>query len=156
VPDPTPADERFELKPAPPVRAMAISAIGAVVGAGLIVLAAAQDWSLVIVIIGIAVLIFAVSLAVTAALLVRRLRTVIVAGSDELTVLRGRQSRSVAWSVIDKVNLRGPRLTVITRNGGGANVVVTNPRTPDDPTFLALIAAVRRRLDVDRGYQPLE
>ena len=134
---------------------MAISAIGAVVGAGLIVLAAAQDWSLVIMILGIAVLIFAVSLAVTAALLVRRLRTVVVAGSDQLAVLRGRQSRSVAWSVIDKVSLRGPRLTVITKTGGGANLMVINPRTPEDPTFLALIAAVQRRLDDDRGYQPL-
>ena len=84
------------------------------------------------------------------------MRTVVVAGSDDLAVLRGRQSRSVAWSEIDKVSLRGPRLTVITKTGGGANLVVINPRTPADPTFAALIAAVRRRLDVDRGYQPPE
>ena len=46
MPGPTPSEERFELKPAPPVRAMAISAVAAIVGAGLIVLAAANAWSL--------------------------------------------------------------------------------------------------------------
>ena len=151
---PTPSEERFELKPAPPVRAMAISAVTAIVGAGLIVLATANAWSLAVVIVGIALLIFGVSLAVTALLLVQRMRTVVVVGSDDLAVLRGRQSGSVSWSKIDKVSLRGPRLTVITKTGGGANLAVVNPRTPADPTFAALIAAVRRRLDVDRGYPP--
>ena len=49
-------------------------------------------------ILGIALLIFGVSLAVTALLLALRMRTVVVAGSDDLAVLRGRQSRSVPWS----------------------------------------------------------
>jgi hypothetical protein len=60
----------------------------------------------------------------------------------------------VSWSKIDKVSLRGPRLTVITKTGGGANLVVVNPRSPANPTFVALIAVVRRRLDVDRGFPP--
>ena len=154
MPAPTPSDERFELKPAPPVRAMAISAGAAVVGAGLIVLAAANDWSVAVVIVGIALLIFGVSLAVTALLLVMRMRTVVTVGSDELAAIRGRESRSVPWPMIDKVSLRGPRLSVITKPGAGANLVVVNPRTPADPTFAALIAAVRRRLDIDRGFRP--
>ena len=148
---PTPSEERFELKPAPPVRAMAISAVTAIVGAGLIGLATANAWSLAVVLVGIALLIFGVSLAVTALLLVMRMRTVVTVGSDELAAIRGRESRSVPWPMIDKVSLRGPRLTVITKTGGCANLVVVNQRTPADPTFASLIAAVRRRLDVDRG-----
>ena len=35
----------------------------------------------------------------------------------------------------------------------GAEVAVLNPRTPSDPTFLALLAAISRRLDADRGYR---
>ena len=35
----------------------------------------------------------------------------------------------------------------------GADVVVINPRTPTDPTFIALLAAISRRLDADRGYR---
>ena len=156
MPDPTSIGERFELKPAPPVRAMAISSVGAVVGAGLIVLAASQKWPLATVVLGIVLLTLAVSLALTALLLVSRMRMVVVARADALAVLRGRQSRSVPWSMIDNVSLQGPRLTVVTKSGGGADLVVINPRTQPNPTFLALIAAVRRRLDVDRGYRPAD
>jgi hypothetical protein len=58
----------------------------------------------------------------------------------------------VAWADIDNVTLTGPRLTLVRKTGDP--VVVVNPRTPADPTFTALLAALSRRLDADRGYHP--
>ncbi len=125
------------------------------IGAGLIVAAAAAGWPLAIKIIGVALLIFAVSLAILALLFVLRLRMVVVTGPEELTVLRGRQTRAVAWSMIDTVKLNGQRLTVVTRPEAAPSLEVINPRTASDPTFLALISTVQRRLDADRGYRPI-
>ena len=55
--------ERFVLSVRPPIRALAIAAIGAVVGAGLMVLARLLDLGLVLLIIGGGVLILAIALA---------------------------------------------------------------------------------------------
>ena len=84
----------------------------AVVGAGLIVLAAAHDWSLAVVIVGIALLIFGgVAGRGRALLLTARLRTVVVVGLRSILPMHPRATeRSVPWSMIDKVSLRGPRL----------------------------------------------
>jgi len=144
--------ERFVLSVRPPIRALAIAAIGALVGAGLMVLARLLDLGLVLLIIGGAVLILAVALALLAALMVARLRSTVVLDADAITMTRGRRTERVAWSGVDNVKLKGPRLTLITKPDQGDNLTVINPRTPTDPTFMSLVAAVQGRLNADRGY----
>ena len=70
-----------------------------------------------------------------------------------VTVHRGGRSHSLAWSAIDQVDLEGPRLSMISNDADRPDLVLINPRTPTDQTFLALVAAVQKRLDADRGYR---
>jgi hypothetical protein len=44
-------------------------------------------------------------------------------------------------------------LSMISKNDDGPDLVVINPRTSTDRTFLALVAAVQKQLDADRGYR---
>jgi hypothetical protein len=144
--------QRFALTPRPPLRALAIGSVAAVVGALLVVLAGILDLPLVLTIIGITLLILAVSLVVAALALTARLRTGLILDAEGIRVSRGRQAHTLRWSEIDSVNLRGPRLT-FTPKGAEPAVAVLNPRSPSDPTFLALVAAIRGRLNTDRGYR---
>jgi hypothetical protein len=144
--------QQFALRPRPPLRALVIGSVVAVIGALLVVLAGILDLPLVLTIIGIALLIFAVSLVVAALVLTARLRTGLTLDAEAVRVVRGRRSRAVPWSKIDSVSLKGPRLT-FTLNDGGPSVMVVNPRSPGDPTFVNLVAAIRERLNADRGYR---
>ena len=47
----------------------------------------------------------------------------------------------------------GQRLTFVTKQAGSTRVSVLNPRSGTDPTFPALIRAIRGRLDANRGYR---
>jgi hypothetical protein len=145
--------ERFVLALRPPVRALAITAVTALLGALLVVLAQMLELGPVLVIIGAALLFFAVSLGVISALLVARLRSTVVLDSDAINVIRGRRTSRLAWSAVDHVMLKGPRLTLVTKPDQGESVTVVNPRTPSDRTFMSLVAAVQGRLNADRGYR---
>ena len=118
------------------------------------VLAQARDLSTVLLIIGSALLVFGLTLGLLAIMLVARLRSTVVLDGDGATVVRGSRRQSLTWSAIDHVDLDGPRLSMISKGEeDGPDLVVINPRTPADQTFLALVAAVQKRLDADRGYQ---
>lgn len=145
-------DERFVLALRPPVRALAITAVTALLGALLVVLAQLFELGLVLVIIGGVLLLFAVSLGLISAVLVARLRSTVVLDAEAIRVIRGRRTSRVPWSAVDHVMLKGPRLTVVTKPDQGEAVTVVNPRTRTDPTFLSLVAAVQSRLNADRGY----
>ena len=145
-------EERYVLALRPPVRALAITAVTALLGALLVVLAQVFELGLVLVIIGGALLLFAVSLGLISALLVARLRSTVVLDAEAIRVIRGRRTSRVPWSAVDHVMLKGPRLTVVTKPDQGEAVTVVNPRTPTDPTFRSLVAAVQGRLNADRGY----
>ncbi len=147
------AGERFVLALRPPVRALAITAVMALLGALLVVSARVFELGLALVIIGGALLFLAVSLGAISALLVARFRSTVVLAADAITVIRGRRTSRVAWSAVDHVMLKGPRLTLVTKPDRGEAVTVVNPRTPTDPTFVSLVAAVRSRLNADRGYR---
>lgn len=144
--------ERFVLALRPPVRALAITAVTALLGALLVVLAQVFELGLVLMIIGGVLLFSAVSLGVITALLVSRLRSTVLLDADAIRVIRGRRTSRVPWSTVDHVMLKGPRLTVVTKPDQGEAITVVNPRTPTDPTFSALVAAVQSRLNADRGY----
>ena len=143
--------QRFTLRAAPPLRALAIGSAGAMVGAVLIVLWRVLDLPLVVLIVGVLLLVLAIALVVAALLLTARLRTLVVVGPQHVEVRRRGQSRRLAWSEIERVTLRGPRLTLIAKQPGG-DAIMLNPRTPEDPVFSGLLTALRQRLDHDRGY----
>ncbi|HZA03292.1 MAG TPA: hypothetical protein VE617_01915 [Propionibacteriaceae bacterium] len=143
--------ERYILAPPPPVRALAIAAVTALVGAGLMVASRLLDLGPVVLVIGLVGLGLGVALAVAAWVLGARARVELVLQPDAVTVRRSGQLSRVPWADIETVTLTGPRLALVRKTG--ADVVVVNPRTPTDPTFAALLAAMRRRLDTDRGYR---
>jgi hypothetical protein len=145
--------ERFALTATPPVRALAIAAIAAIVGVALMVGSRMLGLGPVVLIIGCAALVGAVVVAVAAVVLVAWIRSTLVLDTDGITVTRGRQTSRMPWSTIKTVRLAGPRLTFVNKEPGGSDVTVLNPRSSTDPTFLALIAAIRGRLNADRGYR---
>jgi hypothetical protein len=147
-----PRETRFALAAPPPVRSLAISAGAAVIAAVVIVLGGALDLPEAVTVAGVALLIFAVVLAVVALVLTARLRTTLVLDSESITIIKGRRRRVVSWSMIDIVRQKGPRLSLITKPEGGADPTVLNPGTATDATFDALIAEIGRRMDADRGY----
>ena len=143
--------QRFTLTPPPPVRALAIAAVTALVAAGLMVASRVLDLGPVVLVIGSIGLGLAVALAVAAVVLGARARAELVLAPETITIRRAGQERRVPWADIDTVTLTGPRLTLVRKSGDG--VVVVNPRTPTDPTFTALLSAIQQRLDADRGYR---
>ena len=143
--------QRFTLTPPPPVRALAIAAVTALVAAGLMVASRVLDLGPVVLVIGSIGLGLAVALAVAAVVLGARARAELVLAPETITIRRAGQERRVPWADIDTVTLTGPRLTLVRKRGDG--VVVVNPRTPTDPTFTALLSAIQQRLDADRGYR---
>lgn len=146
-----PPVQRFTLHAPPPVRALAIAAGFEVVGAVLLVLWGAADLPLVVAVLGGVALAFGTVLLVAALLLTHRLRTEVRLEPDAITVVRGTARRSVPWAVVTGVTLQHPRLDVSTADPA-EGVIVVNPRTEGDPLFGALLAAIRQRLDDDRGY----
>ncbi|MCW2812371.1 MAG: hypothetical protein JWP61_2829 [Friedmanniella sp.] len=147
-------DQRFVLSAKPPVRALAIASGAALVGALLLVLSAVLDLPVVIAVIGAVVLAAGVALLVSALVLVARLRTTLVLGADQVTIVRGGETATLPWAQVGGVTLQGARLTLTGKDGApGASVV--NPRSSADPVFLSLLTAVQQRLDADRGYSPL-
>ena len=146
-------DERFTLTAPPPVRALAVAAVAALVGVGLVALARTYGLGSVVLGVGVVGLGLAVALALAALVLVARARTVAALGREAIILTRAGQQRRMAWAEIDSVTLAGPRLLLVNKAGVAGDVTVMNLRPPYDPTFTALMHAIQRRLDTDRGYR---
>jgi hypothetical protein len=144
--------ERFALTVAPPIRTLAIASLVAIIGAALTVASRALSLGPVVFALGVAGLVFAVALALAGVILVSRLRSTVVLDKNGMTLIRGRRTDRLPWSDIDSVNLVGRRLTFLTKQASGG-VSVINPGSPTDPTFTSLVAAIRSRLDANRGYR---
>lgn len=151
---PEPRRGQFTLSAPPPVRALAIAAGLALVGALLLVLVAALDWSGVLTALAIVLLVLGVALATTALVLTARVRTVVRTDDDQITVQRAGRTAVASWSDVAKASVVGHRL-ILRDSEGQATVTVLNPRTRSNPTFLALMTEIQQRLDSDRGYSQL-
>jgi hypothetical protein len=145
--------ERFVLTAAPPIRTLAIASLVAIIGAALTVASRALGLGPVVLALGVAGLAFAVALALAGVILVSQLRSTVILDTNGMTLIRGRRTDRLPWSDIDRVNLAGRRLTFLTKQASGDGVSVINPGSPTDPTFTSLVAAIRSRLDANRGYR---
>jgi hypothetical protein len=123
--------------------------------AAMIVFGSALELPQVVMIAGVALMVFAVVLAVVAVALTMRLRTTLILAPESITIINGRRRRVITWSTIDIVRRQGARLFLITKPRSGSDVTVVNPRAETDATFSALIAEIQKRLNADRGYRQL-
>jgi len=140
----------FALRATPPVRAFAIAAGAALVAIVMLGIALTGRASTALTVVGVVLLLLGLALGLAAVVLARRLRASVRVDDQALTLRRGRRTQSLAWSDVGEVTLEGARLSLVAKSGGSLEVV--NPRTPGDPTFVALLRAIRKRLDADRGY----
>ncbi len=150
----TPSSQRYVLNATPPVRPLAIGAGLVVVGAVLLVWWRAAALPVGLAVVGGLLMLLGLLLAVAAVVLAARLRTEVSLDASSITVERSGQRRSVPWSEVQQVTLAHPRLMVRTEDPS-KGLTVVNPRTPQDPRFLALQQQIQQRLDADRGYRNL-
>jgi len=141
----------FVLRPAPPVRALAITAGAALVAIVLLGIALSGRASTPLTVVAVVLLVLGLALGLGAVVLTRRLRASVRVDDRAIAVRRGRRTDSVAWSDVDEVTLEGARLNLVAKSGAG--LMLVNPRTPADPTFVALLRAIQQRLDTSRGYR---
>ncbi|GAB3765554.1 YcxB family protein [Microlunatus parietis] len=144
----SPGTEVHLLAPKPPVRAYAIAAGAAVVGAGLIVAGTVSALQVVLVI-GVIVLALGLALALVALIMVLRLTTTVIMDRDGLEVRRIGHRQKIPWSDITSVKTTRHHFIVVANSGGTEFV---NPRDGEDKTVIALMTAIRDRLDANRGY----
>lgn len=147
------AAQDFVLRAAPPVRALAIAAGAALVAIVLLAVAFSGRASTALTVVAVVLLVLGLALGLGAIVLTGRLRASVRVDDREISVRKGRRGRrteSVAWSEVGEVTLEGARLRLVAQDGTG--LVLVNPRTPGDPTFVGLLRAIRQRLDRSRGY----
>ena len=142
--------QEFELRAFPPVRALAIAAGAALVAIVMLAFTPAGRGSTGFTVAAVVLLAAGVALALGAVFLSRALRASVRVDDRALTVRRGRRTESLAWPDTSEVRLQGVRLTAVAKQG--AVVTLISPRGPEDPTFVAMLLAIRKRLDADRGY----
>ncbi|MDO5682592.1 MAG: hypothetical protein Q4G46_07180 [Propionibacteriaceae bacterium] len=142
---------RHVLKAAPPVRALGLAAAGSVVGAVLIVLAAANSWSPLVTALGAVLLVVGLALLGLALLTATKMRV-----QAELTP-RGYTFRTPAgvrvgvWADTHKVTTSetGRRLSLHNQDDSVQDVL--SPVGADDPAMQRLIADLTDRLTRSRG-----
>ncbi|MGI8459137.1 MAG: hypothetical protein ACR2LI_13640 [Propionibacteriaceae bacterium] len=153
TPAPT-ADQTFLLRPRPPLRGLAISAVAILVGVVVLVAASEFGWPPAASWVGLTLGFAGVLVGVAAWVSARRLRSEIVVRTNGLTVAGARGRTTLPWSEIEGVTAIEHQL-ILNRTDGGPEVVIINPRGGREPAYPALVEAIRRRMDADRGYRPL-
>jgi hypothetical protein len=146
-----PSTSRYELRPRPPIATFAAAAATTIVGCGILAIYGTRSSAAALLVVGMALLIFGMTLAVGALMFVARFRTVVELDVESITIVRGSRQRKLQWCEIKQVSLEGPRLTLQAKPPT-EDAVVINPRTPGDPQFMLLMAALSERLDASRGY----
>ena len=144
--------QRFALRATPPIRAYLIAAVGSVIGAVLVV-GWQSGWHLVLGVVGIAVLLLALLLALAATVLTWMFQTTLLIQRDTLTVTSGRRRTVFNWRDIAEINVKGARLVVSPVDGSKPMVAYVNPRQIGQPGFQALGSLLAARLDASRGYR---
>jgi hypothetical protein len=146
------ASRTHVLTPPLPLRAVAVSAVLALLGAVIVVLAGRFDWSIIVGALGWLFLLCAVVLLVTAALSWRAMR-VLIELTDEGYLITGPSSREEGrWADVTRVT-QTPT-TLVLHHGNQRRVQLVSPRGVT-AEMVHLSGDIARRLDVDRGYGSL-
>lgn len=148
--------ENFVLRPQPPIRALAIGAVGTVLGAGLLVCSLALRWPTASMIMAVVLLAISVDLMAIAWVLAQRSRVVVTLTADGFRVLQGKKEIEGDWSTIGRVTKSGDKLILATKEDPNSGHVIRSPRGATDPQFVALLKAIAPVLDAHRGYRPFE
>jgi len=148
--------QSFVLRPQLSVSVLGAAAASVLAGAVLLVLAGSYDWPVLAFVAAGALLVTGLALVTLASLAYWRLRQTLVLDDEVLTVRRGAGERRLRWSDIERVTLHGDRLMLVTRSGAGEPAEVVRPAGSSPRTFTALLTAIRRRLDANRGHGNLE
>jgi hypothetical protein len=146
-----PTTSRYDLRPRPAVATLAAAAVAAVIGCALLLVYRMRSGGVVLLGVGVALLLFGITLAVSALLFAIRLRTSVELDASSITIRRGSHERRLHWTEIKNVSLDGSRLTLHAK-APIDDAFLINPRTVADPTFMSLVAALSQRLDASRGY----
>jgi hypothetical protein len=151
-----PTVQRFVLRGPSPVPAVGVAAASTVLGAVLLVLSSVYSLPLVVSVLAVILLVLGSALVLGATLAYRRLRQTVELSEGGARLSSGRRSVAVSWADVTEVKLAKDRLTVLAPADRGGPLEVLNPGGPAESTFLTLAEAVRRGLDENRGYRPLD
>lgn len=139
----------YRLQPAPPVRALFTAAILFVIGAVLLVSAAANTWHWIVIVLAAIVMVLGIALMAAAAVATFRFRVHATLDATGYHIVSARGEIDGTWLDVTRVTLTGPRL-VIERRDGGDHEVLT-PRGDKDPLADKMMADMSHRLATRLG-----
>ncbi len=145
----------YTLKPRLPMRAFVLAALLSILGAGLVVVAASQNWAGWAVGIGI----FIIALGVCAVLLavgsLRTNRVQIDLDEQGYHIHGAGLDKRGQWRTVTKASVADDGGRLILSHGEVSRTHIWCPMGGTDPQMQALIVEVADRLDASRGYRNL-
>lgn len=134
----------YVLRPAPPVRAFLTASTLTVLGAVLVVLAAANRWHPVVTVLGGVLIAAGLALTALGIWALFRLRVHARFDATGYTITSQRGEVDGPWIEVRKVTLSGPRLVIERREG--ADHEVLTPLGDTDPVAERMLRDMTRRL----------
>lgn len=146
----------YVLRPQPPVRAFALAAVLAALGAILVVVCAATSANAFFMAVSVIVLVLGVLLLVAGFVSMRRLRSFVDLTDDGWSVRTPTVTRTGTWSEVTRVtsSMDGAHLTLYQGDQARTHILAAGNVAGSE--MEALAADIATRLDRNRGYRQLE
>ena len=144
------ATDQFVITSRPPVRAFAVAAALAILGAVVAVLPVPGLWQTLLIILGLVLIVGAVGLVVAALTASRRQRVLVELGDSGYRVDGPGGVRSGQWADVTRVTASPGRITLHQGDDERVHLVAAGGQTPE---LDAIATAISKRLDAHRGYQ---
>lgn len=141
--------DQFVITSRPPVRAFAVAAALAVVGAIVAVIPAPAQWQTLLIILGLVFIVGAVVLVVAALTASRRQRVLVALTRSGYRVDGPSGVRTGTWEDVTRVTASPGRITLHQGDDARVHLVAPGGQTPQ---LHAIASAISRRLDDNRGY----
>ena len=107
----------YTIQSRPPVRAFALAAVSALIGAIVIVVASALKWHWVVTVLGVLVLLAGVALLAVAFLAMKRMAVTLTLDDDGFSLIGGGTDHRGEWLDVNQVTQSGDRLHVTIYQG---------------------------------------